>query len=75
MGSSSRSSNIGNRQKSANEVGQPVVGIGDVVEQIELLILMKSSGRKVGLYLPEVVVKLMGPLNRKSGRNQDGNPT
>ena len=65
MGSSARASDIGYRQKSANEVCQPVVGVGDVMEEVELPLFMQTTGREIGSNLPEVVVKLDAPLDTR----------
>ena len=60
--SSSRSSHVGNCQQRSNEADHPVVGIGDVMEEVETEILVESPCGQVGFYLPKIIVELMSPL-------------
>ena len=63
MGSSARAANVGYGQECPDEACQPIVGIGDVMEEVELKPLVETPGNKVGFQLPEVVVELVPSLN------------
>ena len=52
MGSSTRSSDVGNRQESAYEVCQPIIGVGDVVEEDEIPLFVQTAGFEIGPDLP-----------------------
>ena len=51
--SSSRAADIGNWKQRSNEAHHPVVGIGDVVEEIEMKTMMQFPGCEISFYLPE----------------------
>lgn len=63
MGASTRPPYIGQRQESANEARQPVVGVGDVMEDVEPVLFVQPSGQKKCLHLPHMVVDLVAALN------------
>ena len=62
VGSPSWTSHIGDRQQSSDEANHPVIGIGNVMEEVKPELLMQASSCKIGFYLPTIVVELMPTL-------------
>ena len=62
VGPASRSAHVWDRQKSADEAHHPIVGVGDVVKEVEARLPVKAPGNEIGFDLPEVIVELVTDL-------------
>ena len=71
MGTSTRSSDVRQRQECTDEASEPIVGVGDVVEQVKYYLVSQPVGREVGIDLPNVIIELMTTLEP----HERGEPT
>lgn len=67
MGASAWPANVWDGKKGTNKTRHPIVGVGDVVEQMEAVSSVKFSRGEVCAYLPQIGVTLVRPLISEQG--------
>jgi hypothetical protein len=72
MCSAPRAANVGYPQQGSDEAGHPVIGVGDVVKDVELMFSMQTSTHEIGFHLPQVSVDLDPTLNAAQKRHPRG---
>ena len=72
VGSSPRATHVRDGQKRADVAGRPIIGVGDVMEKVKVMILVKTSGGEVCQNLPKKIVNLMSSLDSEQGAKPPG---
>jgi hypothetical protein len=70
MRSTTWSSDIWDWEEGTDEAGHPIVGVYDVMEQVEIVFFMKPSGKEIGFDLPKIGVELMTALNTQQSAKE-----
>ena len=62
VSATTRTPDVRKRQKGADVAGHPIVGVGHMVEKLEVVLFVELAGSEVGSDLPNPIIELVGSL-------------